>query len=137
MKPYLSEKGYYLTGLCRGKKVINLRVHRLVAKTFIPNTENKNQVDHIDNNKTNNDVNNLRWATNQKNSRNKGIGKTNTTGINRVGWYEKYKKWRAYVDIDVIKIHLGYFDSKEEAQEKRISAVNGAFGEFKNKCENN
>lgn len=44
-------------------------VHRIVAKAFIPNPENKKTVDHIDGNKMNNVVDNLTWATNSENIR--------------------------------------------------------------------
>ena len=45
-------------------------VHRLVAETFLPNPDNKPQVDHIDTNPSNNKVTNLKWATNLENQRN-------------------------------------------------------------------
>jgi len=53
----------------------NYFVHRLVAQTFIPNYDNKPCVDHIDGNKKNNHVNNLRWVTPSENNR--GYGNKN------------------------------------------------------------
>lgn len=46
-------------------------VHRLIAETFLENLENKTQVDHIDHDKSNNDVSNLRWVTHTENQYNK------------------------------------------------------------------
>lgn len=51
-------------GIIRRKKVY---VHRLVAMCFVPNPDNKDYVDHIDNNKTNNLYTNLQWVTNSEN----------------------------------------------------------------------
>ncbi len=62
--------GYLVVGLCENSKVHMVKVHRLVAKAFIPNDENKPQIDHIDGNKTNNHYTNLRWATPRENTRN-------------------------------------------------------------------
>lgn len=50
-----------------GKKTTRL-IHRLVAKAFIPNPNNKPEVDHIDGNQTNNKATNLRWVTHKENT---------------------------------------------------------------------
>ena len=59
--------GYYVVRLCKNGKMKNCKVHRLVAIAFIPNPENKAFVDHIDTNRSNNRVENLRWVTRQEN----------------------------------------------------------------------
>lgn len=67
MKPSLSKYGYYRVGLtnANGKKIIS--IHRLVAKTYIPNTFNKPQVNHINGIKSDNRLENLEWATREEN----------------------------------------------------------------------
>ena len=68
IKPDKEEKGYCrLTIKLNGKKK-HYAVHRLVAIAFIPNPNNLPQVDHIDNDKSNNRVDNLRWVSNKENS---------------------------------------------------------------------
>ena len=62
--------GYHLVKLYRQDKVATLTVHRLVAQGFIENTLNKPCVDHIDNNKSNNNVSNLRYRTHSQNGMN-------------------------------------------------------------------
>lgn len=64
-----TKKGYLRVKLSNGHgEVRNHKVHRLVAKAFIPNMEGKPQVNHIDGNKKNNSVSNLEWVTNQENA---------------------------------------------------------------------
>lgn len=52
-------------------KCYHKNIHRLVAETFIPNPNGYKEVDHIDHNKQNNHVSNLRWVTHSENMKNK------------------------------------------------------------------
>jgi len=67
MKPAPDNDGYYKTMLCRDRHRLSVSIHRLVAQAFIPNPENKKQVNHIDGNKQNNCVENLEWCTQKEN----------------------------------------------------------------------
>lgn len=69
LKPAI-KRGYCVVFLYKNKKVNYFQVSRLVAIAFIPNPENKPYVDHIDTNKLNNKVENLRWVTASENMNN-------------------------------------------------------------------
>ena len=63
LKSQVTKKGYLTVRLGRGHNYKNYRVHRLVADTFIPNPGNLPEVNHKDEDKTNNSVSNLEWCT--------------------------------------------------------------------------
>lgn len=68
LKKQVNNCGYeYVILSSKEEKHKTLTVHRIVAKTFIPNPEEKEDVNHIDGNKLNNNVNNLEWTTTQEN----------------------------------------------------------------------
>ncbi len=68
LKPVINTKGYSYVTLCKkGEKKKNCYIHTIVAKYFIPNPDDKNVVNHIDANKSNNHVDNLEWVTQSEN----------------------------------------------------------------------
>lgn len=77
--------GYLKVNLSKNNIKSQQIIHRLVAQAFIPNPDNKSQVNHIDENKTNNMVSNLEWMTAKENSnhgtRNERAGKTQSIPI--------------------------------------------------------
>jgi len=67
LKQCASKKGYMRVYPTVNGKKYNFQVHRLVAEAFVPNPENKQQVNHKDGNKKNNRADNLEWVTNDEN----------------------------------------------------------------------
>ena len=96
LKPAESIKGYLNVHLHHNRNGTTARIHRLVALHYIPNPENKREVDHIDRNKSNNNISNLRWATRSENCQNTIKQINNKSGHKNIhphswgGW--EYKK---------------------------------------------
>lgn len=67
LKPFLSYGGYLMVALCDKGIKTNFRLHRIVAKTFIPNPDYKTEVNHKNGIKTDNNVTNLEWTTKSEN----------------------------------------------------------------------
>jgi hypothetical protein len=72
-------------------------------------------IDHINRNKTDNRVENLRDTTTQINNLNKGLSKASKTGIKNITWHTRDNRYRAAFTINGKQKHLGYFKSIEEA----------------------
>ena len=92
MKQHIHPNGYMIVGLTRNGRTQMMRVHRIVAEAFIPNPSQKPWVNHKDENKTNNAIDNLEWCTPQynilyngasKRAGNKKMGRKHTEGHNK------------------------------------------------------
>lgn len=67
LKQVKNRCGYLMVHLCKNNKGKTVAVHRIVATTFLKNSQNKRDVNHIDGNKENNSVLNLEWTTHKEN----------------------------------------------------------------------
>ena len=106
-------------------KFKNKRLHRVIMKC-----ENDLDliVDHIDRDKLNNHKTNLRIVTNQENSFNQSLRRTNKSGVIGVWWWEDRAKWVARIKHNYKNHTLGYYDSFEMAVRKRLNAEIEYFG---------
>lgn len=82
----------------------------------------KDQIDHIDQDSTNNRLSNLRSVTNAENSKNQKIPKNNSSGVTGVYFRNKRQKWEAKITVNGKLIYLGLFDLKDDAITARKNA---------------
>ena len=114
LKPCEDKKGYLYIGLTKDRKKIKHKVHRLLAIQYIPNNYNKPQVDHIDRDKKNNSLDNLRWATPCENADNRGMRSDCKTGIKNIHFSESESKWFFKITKNK-KSHKKRFNTMNEA----------------------
>ena len=71
MKPSIDTSGYFQIGLCKDSKQKLYIIHRLVAQECIENPDNKNCVDHVNHNRADNTITNIRWVSGSENQMNR------------------------------------------------------------------
>ena len=89
------------------------REHRLIW-LYVHGTLHKT-LDHIDGDKTNNHISNLRKATPNQNQHNTLLSTSNTSGVKGVSWNKQQQKWRARIKLGGKEYHIGFFKTIEEA----------------------
>jgi hypothetical protein len=114
---FISSKGYRKISV----DGVDFSAHRLAWKMFY-NEEPNFQIDHIDRNKDNNKINNLRLVTNQENQRNVDLQKNNKSGFKGVYFNKKQQKWIARIGFNYKKINLGTFETPTDAYNAFIEA---------------
>ena len=131
LKTTLSYACYNRVKLYNNGNSQNYVIHRLVANAYLTNPENKPCVDHMNNNTTDNNVRNLRWATIKENCQNRSIASNNTSGAKGISWHKQHQKWWVKINNE----HKGYYNSLEEAKLARQLMSKEHHGEFQNVCE--
>lgn len=120
---FQNDAGYIITTL---KKIDGrqkrIRMHNFLMGEF--------DIDHRNNNKTDNRKFNLRKATVSQNIMNRPIRKDNTSGCTGIYWNKQKNKWAAKIIVNKKQIHLGFFDKLEDAVKARKEAEDKYFGEF-------
>ncbi|AUE23479.1 HNH endonuclease [Escherichia phage vB_EcoS_HSE2] len=100
------------------------QAHRIIWDMMKP--ENKLQpgeeIDHIDHNRENNLLSNLRKTTRKENSRNLSLARNNTSGVTGVRFDKSRGKWRAEIKVKKRVIHLGRFETIDDAIAARKAA---------------
>lgn len=111
---------YRQVGLCKDGVVARHAVYRLVLISFqgLPPTINHKHVDHVNQIKTDDRLENLRWATCSQNTLNSARCTKSTSGVPGVSWYARRQMWMAYSPrVDGILKNLGIYGTIEEARE--------------------
>jgi hypothetical protein len=106
------------------------RAHR-VAWLYMYGEFPDRAIDHIDRDRANNSIANLRLATAQENIRNSGLRTDNSTGYRGVSLDKRSGRYRAYIYLDGKQKSLGYHSTAEDAAAAYNEAAKKLFGEFK------
>lgn len=80
------------------------------------------EIDHINHDRTDNRITNLRAVSHQENHRNTSLRRNNSSGSSGVSWFNAGSKWSAYIVVDGRKLHLGYFNGLDDAVSTRKAA---------------
>jgi hypothetical protein len=131
LKNYLDNRGYYKVCLSREGSTKTFNVHQLVAEQFLikPNFDYKVIVDHIDRNKLNNVISNLRYVSISQNRINKNKILNTKSKFRGVYWDKVREKWFARVIINNERLHLGRYEYEIDAARAYNKKVIELFGE--------
>lgn len=113
--------GVHLTGYRQGRiDGERYKAHRVIWKMMTG--EDPGEIDHINGDRADNSWANLREVERLENSRNRARHYGNTSGVCGVMWHKAGQKWLAKIGVGYAQIHLGVFDTFEEAVAARKAA---------------
>ena len=100
-----------------------IATHRAIYQMVHGALEDGLDIDHIDGDRLNNKIENLRTVTRGENGKNKRLPRTNSSGIIGVNWSKPHSKWKAVIKHNQHIYYLGLYTSKEEAAKVRMEAA--------------
>ncbi len=106
------------------------REHRLIWEQHYGKIPAGMDIDHINQDKSDNRIENLRLATRSQNKANSKKHSDNKSGYKGVTYYKKYNKWMAQISHHYKKKTIGYFDTPEEAYEAYKKTAEEIFGKY-------
>jgi hypothetical protein len=114
LKPSIDGKGYYVVRLyIDNKKAMTNKLHRLLGIHFLPNPNDYLEIDHIDRNKLNNSLDNLKWSNRNGNLRNRSVYSNNKYKC--ITWNKRDNVFRVSITINSNQKYIGSFKTEEEA----------------------
>lgn len=105
------DKGYVMVDLGSKEEKVRFLVHRLVAVAFVPNPENKPEVNHLNGDRSDCSVGNVVWATYEENQ----LHKITVLNRKKRGVYKSKLRWNAQIRFKTKIYDLGNYKEKEDA----------------------
>lgn len=115
IKHGFSHDGYHTIKLHQNGKRKYYCVHKILGQAFLENPRNLPTVDHIDRDKDNNTLENLRWASISEQKINQSKRQNTSSQYIGVSWFTRNAEWRAHIRIEGKPTYLGAFDNEEDA----------------------
>jgi len=124
----IHQDGYMVVSLCKGKSSFNW--HRLVWEYFNGKIPKGMFIDHINNNRLDNRIDNLRIVTPMENTQKTIRGKNNHSGYAGVSFDKITNKWKAQISINSKTVNLGRYETKEKAYQVYLDAKKKHHGDI-------
>lgn len=121
-------KGYHRVTINNRWHLAHRVIWKMMVSDIVPD-----QIDHINGNKADNRIENMRAAEHAQNIFNQNICRANTSGFKGVSHAVRGSgRWRAYITAGGIRHELGHYGTKEEAHAAYVEAAKRLHGEFAN-----
>ena len=109
--PIVSKSGDLFVEVCKHKATTTHHIHVLVANEWLPNPDERTRVEHMDHNKINNQITNLRWISKREHKRNN----RNTSEYMGVSFNKASNNWQAHIKEGHDNVCIGFFETAKQA----------------------